>query len=314
MPTTLTQNPSQNPLAPPTVSGNTWTVDRWLKSPTVFSRALADMVVSEPDYFLDKVFTTVSGVTGGAVLFDPIEANSLFSDRNVEEIAPGDRYPILTSKRGEPKVARVRKFGGQIFIPDEARDRNQLWVWTRETIKLANTLKDQLMFVGVSILDAAIADTDAVTGGARTATGTSWADAAALTLNNQAPTLMPSADFAAIRKRGYDERQNIKYDTMIVNSQEDYNLELIYGDRPGGKQALLQRFGISGYFVTDQQTAGKVKWVASGRVGGYGTEQPISSKTWRDEGRDRTDMSSKALPVFWADNRWAIVETDGHAA
>lgn len=312
--TTLTANPSQNPLSPVTVSGNTFTVDRWLKSPTIFSRSMADMVVGDADYFLDRVFTPVTGVSGGSVMYDPIEANSLFGDREIEEIAPGDEFPILTSQRGEPKVARVKKFGGQIYIPDEARDRNQTWVWEREKIKLGNNLKRQLNVVGVAVLDAAIADSDAVTGGSRTAAGISWGDAAALTQSSVAPTLMPSADFAAIKKRSYDEKQNVRFDTMIVNPQEDYNLELIYGERVGGKQALLSRFGITNYFVTDQQTAGKVKWVAGGQVGGFGVEKPIFTETWRTPGNQRTDLSVTALPVFWADNRWAIYETSGHNA
>lgn len=311
--TTLTQNPSQNPLTPASVSGNLLTVDRWLKSPLIISEHLADMVVTSEDYFLDKVFRTYSNVPG-SVMYDPIELNSLFGDREIEEITPGDEYPILTSQRGEPKIARVKKYGGQIYIPDEARDRNQSWVWDREVIKLGNNLLRQLNVVGVAVLDAAIADSDAVTGGSRTAAATSWADAAALTADNVAPNIMPSADFAAIKKRGYEEKQQIKFNTMIVNPQEDYNLELVYGERVGGKAALLQRFGITNYFVTDQQTAGKVKWLEAGRVGGFGTEKPITTKTWRDEGRDRTDLSTSARPVFWADNRWAIYETSGHAA
>lgn len=304
-------NPSQNPLAGPTVSGNTYTVDRWLKSPTMVSRAMADMVVNSPDFFLDKVFATVTGVDGGAVLYEPVEANSLYSDRNVEEIAPGEEFPVLTSSRGVPKVARVKKFGGQIYITDEAKRRNNTVTWDRENRKLANTLNRQLNAVGIAVLNAAIADSDATTGGARTGTGVSWSDAAALTNDNVAPTLLPHADFIKVRKQAYTERQGVAFDTLIVNPTEDQSLELIYGDRPNGLTGVLNRFGITNYFVTDQQTAGKAKFVASKQVGGFGTEDPISTETWRTPGNERTDLKIRATPVFWADNRWAILELDG---
>lgn len=307
-------NPSQNPLSPPTVSGNTYTVDRWLNSPTMVSRALADMVVATEDFFLPTVFSSLSGVSGGAVLYDPVEANSLYSDRDVEEIEPGQEFPILTSSRGEPKVARVRKFGGQIYVTDEAKRRNNTVVWDREIRKLSNTLLLQLNAVGVAVLDAAIADATALTGGSRTDTGISWADAAALTHDLTSPVLLPHADFAAIKRRAYEERQGIRFDTLIVNPQEDENLELVYGDRPNGVAGVLARFGITNKFVTDQQTAGKAKFVASKMVGGWGNEDPMSTETWRTPGNERTDLKVRATPVFWADNRWAIFELTGLAA
>lgn len=314
MPVTLTPNPSQNPLAPGTLNGNKFTIDRWLKSPTVFTRAMADMVVGDEDYFLDKVFSNISNVQGGAVLYDVVEANSLYSDREIEEIAPGDEFPILSSKRGEPKTAKVRKFGGQIYIPDEARDRNQSWVWDRETTKLGNTLKRQLNTVGIAVLDAALADTDPVTGGNRSSGGTSWADAAALVETARSPVLLPHADFGAIKRTAYTEKQNVKFNTVILNPQEDYNLDLIYSMVPGGADAVLARYGISQKFVTDQQEAGKAKFVAAGQVGGFGMEKPIFTEIWRTPGTQRTDMTVTGLPVFFADNRWAVREVTGLAA
>lgn len=310
----MPRNPSQNPLGPPTVDGTEITVDQWLNSPTRVSRAMADMVVTAEDFFLDRVFSTLSNVQGGSVLYDPVLANSLYSDRAVQEIEPGMEYPILTSSRGEPKVARVKKFGGQIYITDEARKRNNSVVWDRETRKLSNTLVLQLNSIGMAVLDAAIADTDRETGGRRTAAGQAWVSALRVRASDATIAGLPTQDFAAIRRKAYEERQGIVFDTVIVNPQEDETLELLYGDRPNGLAGVLARFGITTKVVSSYQRAGQAKFVASRQVGGYGAEEPISTEIWRTQGRDRTDLKIRALPVVWADNRWAVWELTGLAS
>lgn len=310
MPTSLTS--SRVPLPGPTVSGNTITVDRWLQSPTMVTRAVQDMLVASEDFFIDKVFSRLGSISGGSVIFDPVEANSLYGDRDPEEIEPGQEFPILTSSRGEPKVARAKKFGGQIWISDEARDDNLSYVWDREQMKLVNSMKLQLNSVGNAVLDAAIADSDAQTGGTRTLTSISWSDARALTPQTTAPSSLPQATFAAVKRQAYAERQGMKFDTLILNQQEDESLDLIYGDR---YDAMLSRYGITDKFVTDQQTAGKAKFVASGQVGAWGLAGGgVKTETWRTPGLERTDLKTSERPVFIADNRWAIIEVDGLAA
>lgn len=307
----MADNPTHNPLAPPTVDGTEITVDQWLNTPTRVQRLLADMIISNDDFFLGEIFATLTNVQGGSVLYDPVLRNSLYAEENVQEIEPGQAYPLLTTTRGEPLVARVRKFGGMIYITDEARKRNNTVVWERETTKLTNTLALQLNSVGVAVLNAAIADTDADTGGRRQGAGGRWMTARGLTPQTTAPSGLPHADFAAIKKRSYDERQGVKFSALILNPQEDETLDLVYGDRPGGVQAMLDRYGIARKFVTSQQAAGTAKFVGAKQVGGFGTEEAMSVTSIRKEELDRTDLKAKALPVVWADNRWAIYELTG---
>lgn len=304
MPTSLTS--SRVPLPAPTQSGNFITVDRWLNSPTLITRSVQDMMVASDDFFIDRIFSRIGTIQGGSVVFSPVEANSLYSDRPVEEVEPGEEFPILSSSRGEPKIARVKKFGGQIWISDEAREDNLQYVWDREQQKLVNTMALQLNTVGVAVLNAAIADTDAQTGGSRTATSISWTAARGLTPQTTAPSALPQATFAAVKRRAYAERQGMKFDTLILNQQEDESLDLVYADR---LDAMLARYGITSKFVTDQQAAGKVKFVASGQVGVWGLAGGgVKTETWRTPGLERTDVKTSERPVFAADNRWAIQE------
>ena len=84
-----------HPLAPPTVSGTSITVDTMLKQPTRITRLLMDMTLQR--FVADRIFASAGGVTGGSVIYDSLEANDLYMSRDVERVAPGAEFPILTS-------------------------------------------------------------------------------------------------------------------------------------------------------------------------------------------------------------------------
>ena len=117
-----TQNASAYPLAAPTVSGSTITVEQMLNQPTRITRYLSDIALR--NYISPLIFSTPGGVSGGAVVYDQLTLNDLFPTRDVQEVTPGSEFPITTSENGEPKVAAVEKHGGKFFVTDEAKDRN----------------------------------------------------------------------------------------------------------------------------------------------------------------------------------------------
>src|SRR4051812_23597972 len=98
-------DPIINPLAPPTVSGTTYTVDFLLNNPTRVTRVVADLVMA--NFFLDRVFSTGGDVQGGAVLYDQANYLDIYTDRDVERVEPGTEAPIVTGQRTAPLVALV---------------------------------------------------------------------------------------------------------------------------------------------------------------------------------------------------------------
>jgi hypothetical protein len=70
-------------------------------------------------------------------VFDSVEANDLYTTRDVERVAPGAEFPIITSARRAPGVAEVEKWGGKVWISDEARDRNDNVLFTNQLRQLA---------------------------------------------------------------------------------------------------------------------------------------------------------------------------------
>jgi hypothetical protein len=80
-----------HPLAAPTITGTTITVDLMLQQPTRITAFLMDITLQR--FILDRLFTSPGGVTGGAVVYDVIQENDLYTDRDVEPVAPGCRVP-----------------------------------------------------------------------------------------------------------------------------------------------------------------------------------------------------------------------------
>src|SRR3954468_20401276 len=108
------------PLALPTVSGTTISVDTMLQQPTRITRYLSDLTLR--GYWADKVFTPNGGVSGGAVLYNQLLENELFvsAGRDVQNVEPGAEFPLVTFDRPVPLVKPVEKFGGKFFVTDEA--------------------------------------------------------------------------------------------------------------------------------------------------------------------------------------------------
>src|SRR5690606_18404857 len=93
-------------------------------------------------------------------------------------------------------------------------------------------------------------------------TGTSWADATALTLSTENKAALPAADLAEIRKRAALKEFGTNYNLLIMNPQEFANLSILYGDAEGWLRS--QGFGLA---VSNVVTAGTAYAVQEGLVG-----------------------------------------------
>src|SRR3954469_22697122 len=124
-----------HPLGPPVISGTTITVDTMLNQPTRVTRMIMDLTLQR--FIADRVFASAGGVSGGAVVYDQAILNELYTDRDVQRVAPGEEFPIITSSRQAPKLAQVEKWGGKVFVTDEARDRNNSVALTNQLRQLS---------------------------------------------------------------------------------------------------------------------------------------------------------------------------------
>jgi hypothetical protein len=292
-----------HPLGPPTITGNTITVDTMLNQPTRITRMIMDLSLQR--FIADRVFTSAGGVTGGAVVYDRVQANELYTARDVEEVAPGQEFPEITDERLAPAVATVRKWGGKVYVTDEAKDRNNSVAFTNRMRRLTNTIIRKLNATAIALLEASI------TASGRTITGRNWAtatdtgpDAGQTTRQN-----MPLRDFALAQRQGETDELGIDMNLWIVNPQEYANLTIALGG-VGNLRSMLADLGWSVY-VSNRVTAGTAYVVASGQVGQMRIEKPLSTETWREGGRQRTAVQSDVRPVQFVDNDFAVVKFVG---
>lgn len=296
----LTSNPVQHPLGIPTVSGTAMTVDLALNAPTRVTRTLMDLTLQR--FFADRVFSNTGGVSGGAVVYDELIANDLYLDRDIERVAPGDEFPMVTGSRRAPKVAEVEKWGGKFFVTIEARDRNDVSVFTRNIRQLANTIVRKINMRAVEVLEAAVQASPT-----RQVTGNSWGSVITAGATASNSTLWPGFDFARAQSLAEIDELGIVYDLWIMNPADYLQLARIYGL---GLNDLLASLGIS-IFVTNRVAAGTAYVVAERQPGQMRIEQPLATEQWYEEKTQRFWTQSSVRPLMFVDNRFAVLKFVG---
>lgn len=292
-------NPVAHPLGPPTISTTTYTVDLALQQPTRITRTIMDLTLQR--FFADRVFTSGGGVTGGAVLYDPVIANDLYLNRDIERIAPGTEFPIVTSLRRAPSVALPEKWGGKFFILKEARDRNQAAVFARQVIQLSNTIVRKINQRAVEVLDAA------VTANSRTLAGNSWSAVVTAGSSASNANLWPARDFARVQQQAEVEELGVVFDLIIMNPTEYFQLATIYGP---ALNDLLASVGLD-VFVTNRVAAGSAYVIAQGQVGEMRIESPLETETWYEERTQRFWTQTSVRPLWFVDNPFAVIKLTG---
>lgn len=292
-----------NPLAPPVVSGTTFTVDFALNNPTrVITPMLIDLTLQK--FFVDRVFTSGGGVTGGAVIYNELEANDLYAARDVQRVAPGGEFPIVTFQRRSPKVAAVEKWGGKFPITWEARDRNDTTQFTNAVRQLANTIVRKINQRGVEVLDAFI------TANSRTIAGVSWGAVVTGGSSQTNHTGWPARDFGKLAQQAEIDEMGQSFNLLIMNPVDFFVLSSIYGDK---LDALLASFGLE-IFVTNRVASGSFYAVSEGQVGELRLEQPLQTRSWDDaDGIEQTWVQSSVRPLLFANNAFAVLKMTGIA-
>lgn len=288
-----------HPLAAPTLSGNLLTVDVMLNQPTRITQMIMDLSLQR--FIADRIFSSGGGVAGGAVIFDKVQANELYADRDVERVAPGGEFPEISSSRLAPSVAEVEKWGGKVKIHDEARDRNNSALFTNRLRQLTNTVVRKINARAIAELNASIA------GSGQTFVGRNWSAVVTGGSSQSNATLWPARDFLLADQLAEEDELGIEYDLVLLNPQEYTNLAVVYG-------ANLNQFLASigkDIFVSNRVPAGSAFFVASGQVGEMRIEKPLGTETWREPEIETTWVQSSVRPLMFVNNDFAVLQATG---
>lgn len=297
-----TLNASAYPLAGPTVSGSTITVEQMLNQPTRITRYLSDIALR--NYISPLIFSTPGGVSGGAVVYDQLTLNDLFPTRDVQEVTPGSEFPILTSENGEPKVAQVEKHGGKFFVTDEAKERNDGSTIQREGRKIMNAMIRRQDARAIAILDASIA-----ANASQTVTGVNWSSVVTGGSSQSNASAWPAADFAKIQLLADTQELGVEIDTWLVNPAQLAQLRLVYGSDYAD---VIASYGIT-IAASNRIAAGTAYAIESGQVGEMRYEKQLSTETWREPETQRTWVQTDARFVQVVTNPFGVVKVTGLA-
>lgn len=293
--------PVAYPLDPPAYAGNMVTVDTALEQPTRITRFLSDMTLQ--NLIVSAIFGSGPQPTGGAVVYDQQMLNELYLARDVERVAPGDEFPIVTSTRQAPKVAEVEKYGGKLWISDEARQRNQARTFTNMLIQLGNTIIHKLNARAIAELEAAMT----AMAGATTFVGNNWQAVVTAGVNASEADEWPDADFANAQLAADIEELGVVYDLWLINPRQHARLKTVYkNDLP----EVLDSHNIA-LFPSNRVAAGTAYAVARQQVGEIGIENPLGTETWREPGTQRNWVQSSVRPVMYVTNPYSIRKVTG---
>lgn len=298
----MAQNAAAYPLATPTVSGSTITVETMLNQPTRITRYLSDLTLR--NYISPLFFSSPGGVSGGAVIYDQLTLNDLFPTRDVQEVAPGAEFPLVTSDNGAPNIAAVEKHGGKFFVTDEARDRNDQGVIQREGRKLINAMIRRQDARAVAIVDAAIAGI-----GSQTVVGLNWNNTVTGGSGQSNASAWPAADFAKVQLLADQQELGVEIDTWVLNPAQLAQLRLVYGS---DFEAVMQSYGLS-VQASNRVAAGTAYALEAGQPGEQRFEKALSTETWREPETQRTWVQTDARFTQYVTNPYSVFKVTGLA-
>lgn len=297
-------SPVAYPLGAPVITDNKLSVDMAFANPGRITKRLSDLTLQKfiaPELFGSPGTTT----TSGAIIYDTITINELYTKNDVEQRGPSDEYPIVQGERGAPQVAQSEDWGGKFWMSDEAIRRNDKIQMDRLTTQLANTIVRKVNQRTVAVLDAVIASL----GGAGVVPGHDWGSAE---LTGTSPTPMaerPFADIIAAQLAADVEELDYNYNVWIMNPQEYANLRIVYGP---DLNTILEDAGIS-TFRSNRVTPGTAYAAVRTGVGFLGYEQMLQTETWREPATKKNWVQSSVLPIMGVTDPYAVKKVTGLA-
>lgn len=300
-------DPGAFPLGSPSMSGTQLTVDLALQQPTRVTRRIADITLER--FIVSRIFAQGGEVSGGAVVFDQAVLNELYLTRDVEQRAPGDEYPVVTSQRLAPGVALVEDWGGKFDITDEAKRRNDVTLFNNKVTQLGNTIVRKVNTRAIDTLEAAIS----AQSGATTFAGNNWNSVVTAGTSASNVTAYPAADLAKAQLAADTDELGVDYDIWLVNPAQKYQFNLIYGANGADPARILSSLGIKEMYASNRVIAGTAYAVASNQVGELRLEEPLQTETYREPKTRRTWVQSSIKPVMYVTNPYSVRKITGLA-
>lgn len=149
--------PYTYPPAPPTLTGDTLTISRFLNAPLLVARRLRTIL--ENRYIADYLLSQRFKVVGGAVVYETGE--SIFTNDSPRSVAPGAEYTATTSAAAAASIAQTQKWGQDAVVTDEEISRTGMQPVNRTLTKLGNQNVKFIDSLALSAISSAVTQSTA---------------------------------------------------------------------------------------------------------------------------------------------------------
>lgn len=318
MPDTWTNQPiTPFPQPAPTISGALVTISAFLRNPARVQRAITDFTVQR--FVMDKIFSQGPQATGGAVVYDQVTGTFFFLDRDIQEVRPGSRFPVLAGGEQLPSVATVRKLGGEVMLTDEAVRRDNRDLLGREMRRLGNNVVRYVDGSAVAALNAAPIYTMTASGSWSTAdvlgdiaTGAELIYGPDLGYVADTMLLNPGNHAAMVKNttlRGYLPRENFGLNASRMGpDHEPTNGAGAPNPILGGFINMLEGITI---YLTNRVPLGTTYLLQAKQVGSYSEEVPEYYKPIYEPREETTYIHGARIIVPYVTDPLACVKITG---
>jgi hypothetical protein len=148
------------PPVAPTISGDYVTASRFLNSTPMVASAIRDLAMQR--FVGLSVLTRRSVTNSGSAQIQ--QANVLYADRAIEQVAPGSEYPLTTLATGPISQVSTAKWGQDTVFTDEAINRENFPVVTNGLRVLMNTAAKNIDGLCLSLIASSVSQTQGTAG------------------------------------------------------------------------------------------------------------------------------------------------------
>ncbi len=288
------------PAAPPTLSADVLTINRFLRNPALVARRLRTL--AEQRFIADALLVQRLPVDGGAVQYETDEG--LYTDRALAAVAPGGEYPLTTIGTGPASLAATVKWGQDTFVVDEAIKRQLMNPVERALVKMVNQTVKHVDSVALSSVSSLVT--------ASAAAAATWATASA----EQIISDVMVRGVAPIRalNQGYEPDTVVTDDVAWATAMAKFVAAGLTPREAGDTPLLTGEFptilGLRWLATPNLPTPGQALILDSRQLGGMADEDlespgyvrgpdgiGVEAKTMRDDDNDRWRLRCRRVTV-----------------
>lgn len=283
----------------------TITVAQFLKRQDLMMHRMLD--IAEKGFLVDAILQPGFNAEGGVVPYTRSE--SLYLDRDPEEIPEGGYYPVTGDTLPAQLEERAKKYGLKVYITEETVRRSVFPMVERELVKLRNTI---IRFLDTTFLARINAETSAVIP-QRAATG-AWAyNTATIALDIE----NARADIRNLYE-GYEPDTLILHPSKVTALVSNTTFGAAYtGDMARSNpiftgQLPTKMFGLDILYTPNMPASNIAFLLQRGQIGGIADEVPLEIKSLPfNEDNDSYWLKGRRVSATFLTDPKAMVKLTG---